>query len=62
MHACFINTQVPHEVKNQRASAKRTSQIMQIGQDVNIQMIWEVVLSALESTYPASCMTPASVN
>ena len=29
---------VPHEVKNQRAIAKRTSQIMQIGQDVIIQM------------------------
>ena len=24
----------PHEVKNQRAIAKRTSQILQIGQDV----------------------------
>ena len=29
---------VPHEVKNQRAIAKRTSQMMQIGQDVIIQM------------------------
>ena len=29
---------VPHEVKYQRALVKRTSQIMQNGQDVNIQM------------------------
>ena len=29
---------VPHEVKNQRAIAKRTSQIMKNGQDVIIQM------------------------
>ena len=29
---------IPHEVKNQRALAKRTSQIMKNGQDVNIQM------------------------
>ena len=30
--------QVPHEVKNHHALAKRTSQIMQNGQDVTIQM------------------------
>ena len=42
--------------------AKRTSQIMQNGQDVNIQFEkWYKVLQ-IESTYPASCMTPASVN
>ena len=28
---------VPHEVKNQRALSKRTSQIMKYGQDVAIQ-------------------------
>ena len=28
MHACIINIKVPHEVKNQRAKAKRISQIM----------------------------------
>ena len=28
MYACIINIYVPHEVKNLRASAKRTSQIM----------------------------------
>ena len=28
---------VPHEVKNQRALAKRTSQIMKYGQDVIVQ-------------------------
>ena len=38
MYACIINKYVPHEVKNLRASAKRTSEIMQNGQDVNIQM------------------------
>ena len=38
MHACIMNIQVPHEVKNQRALAKRTYQIMKSGQDVNIQM------------------------
>ena len=37
IYACIINIQVPHEVKYQRAKAKRTSQIMQNGQDVNIQ-------------------------
>ena len=36
MYACIIN--VPHEVKYQRAIAKRTSQMMLNGQDVNIQM------------------------
>ena len=36
MHA--VQMYVPHEVKNQRALAKRTSQIMKNGQDVNIQM------------------------
>ena len=35
MHALYL---VPHEVKNQRALAKRTSQIMINGEDVNIQM------------------------
>ena len=29
---------VPHEVQNQRALAKRTSQIIKNRQDVNIQM------------------------
>ena len=29
---------VPHEVNNQRAIAKRTSQIMKYGQDVIIQI------------------------
>ena len=29
---------VPHEVKNQRALVKRTSQIMKYGQDVAIKM------------------------
>ena len=38
IYACFINISVPHEVKNQRAIAKRISQIMQIGQDGIIQM------------------------
>ena len=28
IYACIINTQAPHEVKNQRAKAKRTSKIM----------------------------------
>ena len=37
MYACTINTYVPHEVKYQRALAKRTPQPMQNGQDVNIQ-------------------------
>ena len=32
-----MNILVPHEVKNQRALAKRTSQIMINGQDVNIR-------------------------
>ena len=36
--ACIINIQVPHEVNNQRAIAKRTSQIMKYGQDVIIQI------------------------
>ena len=31
-----MNIQVPHEVKNQRAVAMRTPQIMLNGQDVNI--------------------------
>ena len=34
----ILNIQVPHEVKNQLAVAKMTSQLMQNGQDVNIQM------------------------
>ena len=38
MHACFINIKVPHEVKNRRALAKRTSQIMKNGQDVKLQV------------------------
>ena len=33
-----MNIKVPHEVKNQHSLAKRTSQIMKNGQDVNIQM------------------------
>ena len=37
MHECIINIYVPHEVRYQRASAKRTSQIMKNGQDVIIQ-------------------------
>ena len=50
--------------------AKRTSQIMKYGQNVIIQKRtddniqfgkWYKVLQ-IESTYPASCMTPASVN
>ena len=28
IYACIINIEVPHEVKYQRAKAKRTSQIM----------------------------------
>ena len=28
IYACIINIQVPHEVKNERAKAKRTPQIM----------------------------------
>ena len=38
MYACIININVPHEVKYQRAIAKRTSQMMENGQDINIQM------------------------
>ena len=38
IYACIINICVPHEVKNQRAFVKRTSEIMLNGQDVNIQM------------------------
>ena len=33
-----MNIEVPHEVKNQGALAKRTSQILKNGQDVIIQM------------------------
>ena len=29
---------VPHQVKNQRSIAKRTSQLMKNGQDVNIRL------------------------
>ena len=36
-NVCIIKIQVPHEVKNQRAIAKRTSQIMKYGQNVIIQ-------------------------
>ena len=36
MHALYIS--VPHEVKNQRALVKRTSQIMKNGQDITIQI------------------------
>ena len=32
-----MDYKVPHEVKNQRAIAKRTSKIMKYGQDVIIQ-------------------------
>ena len=38
MYACIINIYVPHEVKYQRALAKRASQIKLNGQDVNILM------------------------
>ena len=38
IYACIINIQVPHEVKNERAIAKRTSQIMKHGQNVIIQI------------------------
>ena len=38
IYACFVNIYVPHEVKNQRALAKRTSQILKNEQDVNTQM------------------------
>ena len=38
IYACIINIQVPHEVNDQRAIAKRTSQIMKYGQDVSIQI------------------------
>ena len=37
IYACILNIQVPHEVKYQRAIAKRTSPIMKYGQDVIIQ-------------------------
>ena len=33
-----MNVYVPHEVKNQRALAKRTSQIMKNGQYLNIRI------------------------
>ena len=33
-----MNILVPHEVKNQRALAKNTFRIMEMGQDVIIQM------------------------
>ena len=51
IYACIINIYVPHEVKNLRALAKRTSRIMKYGQDVAIQKgqiypKWEVVLGA----------------
>ena len=36
MHVLYI-IQVSHEVKHQRAVAKRTSQIIKNGQDVNFQ-------------------------
>ena len=38
MYACIIDICVPLEVKNQRALAKMTSQIMYNGQNVNIQV------------------------
>ena len=34
---CIIKIHVAHEVKNQRVVAKRTSQIMECGQDVIMQ-------------------------
>ena len=37
IYACFTNIYVPHEVKNQRALAKRTPQIIENRQDVNVQ-------------------------
>ena len=37
IYVCILNIQVPHEVKNQSALAKRTSKIMKNGQDVIIQ-------------------------
>ena len=37
MYARNINIYVPHEVKNLRALAKRTSRIIKYGQDVAIQ-------------------------
>ena len=36
-YVCIVKIQVPHEVKNQPAIAKRTSQIMKYGQSVIIQ-------------------------
>ena len=41
IYACIINIYVPHEVKNQRALAKRASRTMKHGQDVAIQM-WQM--------------------
>ena len=38
VYVCIINIQVPHEVHNQRAVAKRTSQMMKYGQNINIQI------------------------
>ena len=37
INVCIIKIQVRHEVKNQRAIAERTSQIMKYAQDVIIQ-------------------------
>ena len=37
IYACIINIYVPHEVKNPRALAERTSRIMKYGQDVATQ-------------------------
>ena len=41
IYTCNINIQVPREVKNQRALAKGTSEIIKNGQDLIIQIqIW----------------------
>ena len=49
------------EIKNQRAIAKKTSQIMKWTNVTYPNGKWHKVLQK-ESTYPASCGTPASVN
>ena len=44
MYKCIINIQVPraHEIKNQRVTAKSTSQIMKYGQNLIIQKLTDV--------------------
>ena len=38
IYGCIMNIQVPHEVENQRALAKMTSEIMKNGHDMIIHM------------------------